>query len=89
MILAMHNETYQFEALVERQVLKTRYLLSDVFNLTLDRPFRYHLWIDTKQDNPFRRNDTIRFDATIMLYRKRSGKCRFGLTDIRNIDILD
>lgn len=70
---------YRFRATVDLQVNARRYRLLNVYNIDLNRPFRYHLWIDWSSNNPFRAPCEIEFNGTVHFYRKRSGKLRFGI----------
>jgi hypothetical protein len=75
------NNRYRFRATVDLQISPRRYRLLSVHNIDLDKPFRYHLWIDWTSNNPFRPNCEIEFNGTVHFYRKRSGKIRFGIKD--------
>ena len=85
MTILLKYKEFRFRALVDRQVDSNRYMLSSVYNITLDRPFRNHVWVTSKKNNLFHGGKEITFDATIMLYKKKSGKCRLGLTDFKNV----
>ena len=77
----MHRvgKRYIFKATVAAQISARRFKLKDVYNVTLDKPFRYHLWADTEESNFFRGAKVKYFEAEVFMYQKKSGKWRFGL----------
>lgn len=84
-----YRSRYRFRAVVDFQVNARHYKLLNIYNIDLNKPFRNHLWITWTVNNPFPANREIEFNGTIYLYRKRSGKLRFGIKDPSLIRVLN
>lgn len=75
------GKRYLFKARVEIQLSTRSFFLKDVFNVSLDTPYRYHLWADVETNNLFRNCSEVYFMATICMYQKFNGNWRFGLKE--------